>query len=189
VAFGNLPLSVATTLIYRQPGMPVGKVPVLVEETVPNQNVNLVFSDNEEQSLLRVLVRQAAASVRDLRLEENEGRFVVGIRPNAPLQPPPALRGNLPPVDPASRRIALGFREAPLRFVVKAVLGSLLPSIGPTPEYVIDADVPDTLVSFTLVTASPEQALETTLAELKKQVKGLTIRTEDGKLHFSAPAK
>jgi hypothetical protein len=188
VAFGNVPLAEALELIYRQPGAPAGKAPVQVEPDVPDNPVNLIHSDDAEPALLRIAVRQSATRVRDLRLEEKEGRFTVGIRPNPQREPPPPIRPNLPPPGLTDRRIVLAFRGAPLRYVLQAVLNSVLPSFGPTPEYEINSDVPDVPVTFTLVTASPDQALETTLSEVKKQVRGLNLRKENGKLLFTGPA-
>lgn len=188
VAFGNLPLSEAIELIYRQPGAPPGKPPVEIERDVPDHPVNLMYSDDTEAPILRIVVRMAATGVRDLRMEEKDGRYVVGIRPNPQREPPPPIRSNLPPLGLKDQRIVLAFRGAPLRYVLRAVLDTTLPPFGPTPEYVVGEQVPDAPITFTLVTLNREQALETTLAEIKKQARGVTIRREEGKVFLSGPA-
>lgn len=186
-AFGNLPLSEAVELIYRQPNAPAAKPPVEIERDVPDRIINLVYSDDTEAPVLRFAVRQAATTVRDLRLEQKDGRFVVGIRPNPQREPPPPIRTNLPPPGLKDQRIVLGFRAAPLRYVLRAVLDTTLPAFGPTPEYVLVGDPPDVPITFTLVTLSAEQALETTLAEIKKQARGVNLRRENGSLIVTGP--
>lgn len=187
VAFGNVLFREAVELIYRQPATPAGKSPVSIEAEVPDTPINLVYSDDAEPWVLRSVVRQAMPVTPNLRLEEKDGQLTLGIRPNAQREPPPRIRPNAPPLGVADRRIVLAFRGAPLRFVLRAVLDSTLPTFGPTPEYDISDQVPDAPISFTLVTLNPEQALATTLAELKKQVRGLTIQPGEGKLHFTGP--
>lgn len=187
VAFGNVPFKEAVELIYRQPATPAGKAPVRIEAEVPDTPINLVYSDDAEPWVLRLAIRQAATVTPDLRLEQKDGQLTLGIRPNAQRESPPRIRPNAPPSGVTDRRIVLAFRGAPLRFVLRAVLDSTLAAFGPTPEYDISDQLPDAPISFTLVTLNPEQALTTTLAELKKQVPGLTIQPAEGKLHFAGP--
>lgn len=168
----HLPFREAVELLFRQPATPAGKSPVSIEAEVPDTPIKLVYSDDAEPWVLRVATRQAATVSRDLRLEQKDGQLTLGIRPNAQREPPPRIRPNGPPPGVMDRRIILAFRGAPLRFVLRAVLDRTLPAFGPTPEYDISDQVPDAPISFTLVTLNPEQALATTLAELRNRCEG-----------------
>ena len=186
VALLNVPFQEAVDLVYQLPGAPEKPGPVEFEEKIGNPPVHLAFTHDNEKVIVRFLVRQAGTVVRDLGMEEKNGKLVVGLRPGQKRGGPDEF-GELyaPPLLNPQRRLVIAARSVPLRQVLTALLDHTLPRFGPSPGYEIDPLVPDTPVSFTLITGKPETALPFLEKELSKQVKGLQIRTENDKLHFA----
>lgn len=146
-----------------------------IEPSVPNVPVSLSVQDVPAPAALRLLLRQAAASVSGLTFSRDGKVYVIRVR-RAEAEPGPRS-GVVLAADEGERKVTLNFRDTPLRDAINILF------TGSGLQYAVDPNVPNVPVNLNVREITVQQALRLVIKQAAATAPGLTY-SRDGDVYL-----